>query len=378
MTRRLLFVVNEPGFFLSHRLPLALAARDNGYDVHIATRAGDDVARLRSLGFPHHALPLSRSGKNVATELRTFWTLLGLLRHLRPDLVHLVTIKPVLYGGIAARVAGIGAVVAAVSGLGFVFTSSRRAQLLRGIVLPLYRLALKQRRQRGILQNPTDRAVLVDRGIVPLEQTVLLDGSGVDLREYGYQPESAGVPVVVMASRLLKDKGVHEFVRAAAQLRARGVVARFVLAGERDPGNPQSISVDDIAAWRASGDVEVLGHCGDIAALFRSAHLVVLPSYYGEGLPKVLVEAAACGRAIVTTDSPGCRDAIDPGVTGVLVPKRDVGALSAAIHKLLDQPALRQDMGRAGRQLAERRFAIERIVAAHLEIYAAVLSEPTQ
>jgi glycosyltransferase involved in cell wall biosynthesis len=376
---KLLFVVNEPDFFLSHRLPLALAARDSGYEVHIATRAGAGVARLRSLGFPHHVVPLSRSGKNIVVELWSLWYLLRLMSRLRPDVVHLVTIKPVLYGGIAARLAGISAVVAAVSGLGFVFSSTgRRAQLLRKVVLPLYRLALKHPRLRVIFQNPADRAALVDRDIVPLEQTVLLAGSGVDLSEYGYEPEPAGAPVVVMASRLLKDKGVDEFVRAAARLRKPGVNTRFVLAGERDPGNPQSVSEDEVAGWRASGAVEVLGYCSDIASLFKASHVVVLPSYYGEGLPKVLVEAAACGRAVVTTDFPGCRDSIEPGVTGLLIPTRDVAALSIAINRLLVDPVLRQTMGRAGRRLAEARYGIDRIVAAHLEIYAAVLAEPSR
>lgn len=376
MTPRLLFVVNEPDFFLSHRLPLAIAARASGYDVHIASRAGKGVERLQSLGFPHHVVPLSRSGKNVAVELRTIWSLLRLMRRLRPHLVHLVTIKPILYGGIAARVAGISAVVAAVSGLGFVFTSrGRRAELLRSVVLSLYGLALNHRRQRVIFQNPTDRSALVDRGIVRAEQTVLLKGSGVDLRAYRYEPEPAGLPVVVMASRLLKDKGVQEFVNAAARLRKQGVVARFVLAGEQDSGNPQSVSDEDLAAWRASGVVEVLGYCQDVAALFKASHLVVLPSYR-EGLPKVLLEAAACGRAVVTTDAPGCRDSIEVGVTGLLIPTRDVEALAAAIGKLLEDPSLRRSMGAAGRRLAERQYAIEHIVEAHLEIYATLLTQP--
>ena len=178
------------------------------------------------------------------------------------------------------------------------------------------------------------------------------------------------MPVVVMASRLLKDKGVREFVYAATRLREQGVVCRFVLAGEPDSGNPHSISTEEVATWRSSGVVEVVGYCADIAALFRNSHVVVLPSYYGEGLPKVLVEAAACGRPIVTTQSPGCRDAITPGVSGFLVPPREIPSLAAAIRKLVDDPGLRERMGRAGRQLAEERYGIEKIVAAHLEIYA--------
>ena len=371
--RRLLFIVNEPDFFLSHRLPLAIAARDAGYEVHIATSPGQGATRILALGFPHHGVPLSRSGKNPFIELRSLWNLVGLMRRVRPEIVHLVTIKPVLYGGLAARFAGVPGVVAAVSGLGFVFTSQGYgARLLRGVVTALYRLALGHRHQRVIFQNPTDRSALVDSGIVPLERTVLLPGSGIDLEEYRATPETAGEPVVVMAARLLKDKGVSEFVEAAGRLRREGVRARFKLAGEPDPGNPQSVTEQEMAAWRAAGDVEVLGFQHGIAALFSASHIVVLPSYYGEGLPKVLVEAAACGRAVVTTDSPGCRDAIEPGVTGLLVPAKDVAALSQAIRKLIDDTELRQGMGRSGRQLAESRYAIEQIVAAHLAIYTAV------
>ena len=195
LTRKLLFVVNESDFFLSHRLPLAVAARERGYEVHIATRSGRGVATLQSLGFPHHVVPLSRSGKNLAIELWSVWKLLRLMVRLRPDVVHLVTIKPVLYGGIAARLCGVRAVVAAVSGLGFVFTSKGlRAELLRRIVLPLYRTALKHRHQCVIFQNPTDRAALVDKGVVPLEQTVLVSGSGVDLGQYRYAPSRLVCP----------------------------------------------------------------------------------------------------------------------------------------------------------------------------------------
>jgi glycosyltransferase involved in cell wall biosynthesis len=376
LTRRLLFVVNDADFFLSHRLPLATAAREAGYDVHIATGTGHGVGKIVAKGFPHHPLPLTRSGRNVLAELRLVWVLFRLMRRLQPDLVHLVTIKPVLYGGIVARMVGVNAVVAAVSGLGFVFTNKgRSARLMRGLVMSLYRLALQHRHQRVIFQNPTDRSVLVDRGIVPIDKTVMIAGSGVDLVRYIHRLEPPGVSIVVMASRLLKDKGVHEFVEAAGRLRREGLAARFLLAGEPDPANPQSVSDEEVAAWRSTGDVEVLGHCSDIATLFGRSHVVVLPSYYGEGLPKVLAEAAACGRAIVTTDSPGCRDSIEPGVSGLLVKPRDVDTLCKAIRDLLNDPPRRQSMGRAGREIAETRYAIERIVAMHLDVYASVLSE---
>lgn len=368
--RSLLFVVNEPHFFISHRLPLALGACAAGYEVHVATRAGDSVERLRELGLRHHALPLSRSGRNPLVELASLWALFSLMRRLRPDVVHLVTIKPVLYGGIAARLARVPGVVAAVSGLGFVFTNTgSRAALLRGIVARLYRVALGHPNLRVVFQNSMDRAVLVQLEAVTDTRAVIVPGSGVDLREYLAVAEPPGRPVVVMAVRLLREKGVAEFIEAARQLRSAGVTARFLLAGSPDSGNPSSVTAAELNAWRSEGSVELAGHCSDVAALFAGAHLVVLPSYYGEGLPKVLVEAAACGRAVVTTDSPGCRDAIEPGVTGLLVPPRDATSLAASIRRLLDDTELRRSMGRAGRALAERRYGIDQIVAVHLRLY---------
>lgn len=370
MSRRLLFVVNELDFFLSHRLPLALAARDAGYDVHVATRPGTSTARLLALGFPHHCVPLSRSGKNVLVELRSIWTIWRLMRELRPDIVHLVTIKPVLYGGIAARIAGVPCAVAAVSGLGFVFTGvGLQSRLLRGVVTALYRAALAHPNLCVIFQNPTDRQVLVGAGVVPAAATKMIPGSGVDLAEYAHVPEPAGPAIVVFAARLLKDKGVGEFVAAARRLRTAGSSARFLIAGTPDLGNPASVTQDDVDRWRADGDVELLGHRRDIAQLFAASHIVALPSYYGEGLPKVLVEAASCGRPVVTTDFPGCRDAIEPDVTGLLVPPRDVGALAEALRRLIEDPPLRQAMGAAARRLAQRRYAIQQIVALHLDVY---------
>ena len=233
----------------------------------------------------------------------------------------------------------------------------------------LYRAALAHPNLCVIFQNPTDRQVLVGAGVVSAAATRLIPGSGVDLAEYAHVPEPAGPAIVVFAARLLKDKGVGEFVAAAGQLRAAGSRARFLIAGTPDLGNPASVTQDDVERWRAKGDVELLGHRRDIAQLFAASHIVALPSYYGEGLPKVLVEAASCGRPVVTTDFPGCRDAIEPDVTGLLIPPRDVGALAEALRRLIEDPSLRQAMGAAARRLAQRRYAIQQIVALHLDVY---------
>lgn len=372
MKSSLLFVVNDAAFFISHRLSLALAARKAGYAVTVATMPGPAIQQIKELGFAHHAIPMSRSGSNPATEAVTFFAILKLLWKLRPDVLHLVTIKPVLYGGLAARLAPVKGVVCAVSGLGFVFiTSGVKARVLRSFVKALYKLALRRDNLKVIFQNPDDRDVLLGIKAVAPEQVEMIRGSGVDLSLYQVAPEPSDMPVVCFAARLLKDKGIHEFVHAVRLLRRKGLAARFVVAGDIDPGNPSSVSVSDLEQWQDEGVVEILGYQRDVAALFSTVNLVVLPSYR-EGLPKVLVEAAAAGRAVVTTDVPGCRDAIEPGVTGVLVPVKNVELLAEAIESLVLDAPRRLAMGRAGRKLAEQAFSIERIVQQHLDIYAKV------
>lgn len=365
----LLFVVNIPEFFLSHRLPLAIRARNAGFTVHIATGPGSACQEISELGFEHHLLPISRSGRNPLAELRTLWGLYRLMRTIRPDLVHLVTIKPVLYGGLTARLSGVPVMVAAISGLGTVFVDrdKKRSWMRRGIEW-LYRLALGHPNAKVILQNPDDRAALIGMGAVHKDKTVLIRGSGVSLATYPMRPEPEGVPIVTFAARLLEDKGVREFVEAARVLKERGVVARFWLAGSPDPGNITSITEMELSDWSKDGFVEILGYRTDIPDIFANSNIVVLPSYR-EGLPKALIEAAACGRAVVTTDVPGCRDAIEPGATGLLVPVRDASGLADAIQFLIENPDQRKQMGTSGRALAEHEFAIEKVVDAHLAIY---------
>lgn len=370
--RRLMYVVNNPAFFLSHRLPLAQAALARGDEVHLVTMPGPSVINALNFGMVHHSLPMTRSGGNPLQELRTLCTLWRLFHRVRPDVVHLVTIKPVLYGGIAARLAGVPGMVAAISGLGFLFTGDASQHgWTRRVALMLYRWALGHRNSRVIFQNAEDRDALLAVGAVREGQIVMIRGSGVDLEKYPALPEPP-VPVkVVMAARLLRDKGVGEYVEAARLSRAQGASVQWLLAGQPDLGNPASVSEADVAAWRAEGAVEVLGERHDVAALYGAAHIVALPSYR-EGLPKSLVEAAACGRAVVTTDVAGCRDAITPNVTGILVPVRDAKALFEAVLALANDEAGRQEMGRQGRLLAEAEFDIRKVVQMHLALYDAV------
>lgn len=370
---RLLFVVNDAAFFLSHRLPIAIAAQRAGYRVSVATANGPAVTRIEAAGIEHHILPLSRSSRNPFKDLVLFAALLHLFRRARPDIVHLVTIKPVLYGSLVARIARVPSVVAAVPGLGFVFIGRGwRSQLLRTIVGTMYAAAFRHPRLHVVFQNQEDLEMMTKLARLGPGKTTLVPGSGVDLDAYDARPRGEQhIPIVLMAARLLRDKGVNEFVAAARLLRTRGVVARFQLAGDPDPGNPSSIDAGQLAEWRAEGTVELLGFRADMSQLMAESDIVVLPSYR-EGMPKVLLEAAAGGRPVVTTDVPGCRDAIESGISGLLVPARDTEALAGAIARLIADTALRARMGRAGRELAERRFSIESVVKTHLSIYRLV------
>ena len=369
MIRKLMFVVNVDWFFLSHRLPVALAAQREGYQVHIATGITDRLAELQSHGLLVHPLALDRSSTGLGNAWRTMVELWKVFRAVGPDVVHLVTIKPVLLGGLVARMAGVPAVVAAVSGLGFVFMAQGAAAVVRrSLVGALYRVALGHSNLKVIFQNADDLRSLAKVAHLPASKVSMIRGSGVDLVRFAHLPLPGGVPVVLLVARLLADKGVLEFVHAARLLKQRGCKARFALVGTVDTANPSSFTEAEVARWVEDGGVEWWGHRRDMSHVLAAARLVVLPSYR-EGLSKVLIEAAACGRAVITTDVPGCRDAIDPGVTGVLVPVRNASLLADAMEVLIDNPARCKTMGDAGRMLAERAFDVRQVVAAHLQIY---------
>lgn len=363
-------ITNNPDTLVSHRLSVALAARDQGYDVHIATPGGDSVCEIRDHDLTHHRLPLSRGGTNPLAELGSVLAFVRLFVRLKPDIAHLITIKPLLYGGIAARLARVPGLVSAVAGLGYVFTAdSVRARWLRRLITPFYRFALGHPSQYVIFQNQADRDLLARLRVLRRASPTLIHGSGVNLDDYPLRDEPDGLPVVTFASRLLREKGVEDFRRAALVLRERGIEARFWLIGSPDDGNPGRISEAELDTWRREGIVNILGFRRDIADLFAQSHIITLPSFYGEGLPKVLIEAAASGRAVVTTDIPGCRDAVLAGQSGLLVPPRDSHALADAIERLLTNHQLRRAMGRNGRALAEKNFNIETVIAQHLSLY---------
>ena len=371
---RLLFVVNVDWFFLSHRLPLALGARAAGLHVTVAAADTGQADRIRRAGLEFVPLPITRGGTGVGAELGTVAALARLYRRLSPDLLHHVTIKPVLYGSLAARLLPHTMVVNAIPGLGYAF-SRESGRMLRVAAQAAYRMALAGGRTRTIFQNPEDQHDFVRKSIVRPERTVLIRGSGVDPARFVPAPEPDGPPVVVLASRMLWDKGVGQFVEAARLLRARGVPARFVLVGGADDENPGGIAAEQLRAWAAEGVVEWWGHRDDMPAVLAQSSVVVLPSFYKEGLPKVLLEGAASARPLVATDIRGCREIVRPEHNGLLVPPRDAAALAGAVGRLLDSPALRRRFGEAGRALVEQEFTEARVVEQTLALYRELLGD---
>lgn len=369
MTDKLLFIVNDPAFFISHRLPIAVEAIKQGYEVHLASFINSKEQIFAAYGIKTHNIAINRGSTNPLTEIKTLFSIWNLFNHIRPDIAHLVTMKPVLYGGIAARFAPVKSVVSAVPGLGSVFlTGGIRGKFLRFVVSILYKIALKQNKMTVIFQNPDDKKNIRAITRISEKKTIIIRGSGVDLSQYSFTPLPDGTKIVVMAARLLRDKGVFEFAEAAKILKERGSDARFCLIGNPDPQNPSSINEEDLSKWKKDGHLEIWGYRDNIAKIFAEAYMVVLPSY-SEGLPKVLIEAAACGRAVVTTDVSGCRDAIEKDITGTLVPVRNSQALADAMGRLIQDRSLCEKMGKAGRKLAEKEFDINKVVEKHLDIY---------
>jgi glycosyltransferase involved in cell wall biosynthesis len=370
---RLLFLMNEALFFTTHRLPVALAAQKAGYEVHVAAPHEDGpVAVIEGAGFQYHDLPLKRGGRGLAGELRLLARCFQLIRRIKPDLVHHVAMKPVIFGGLASRLLGVRAVVHAITGMGFLFIRDDvPARVIRTLIMPLYRYALGHPNARVIFQNPDDLGMFLDRRLVRPDITVMIKGCGVDMTTFAPAPAPDGPITVMFPARILGDKGVHEFIHAARALKADGAQARFILVGRRDPANPTDVAEAAIRGWEAEGVVEWWGFRTDMPQVLPQAHIVCMPSYR-EGLPRGLIEAAACGLPIVTADVPGCREVVRHGESGFLVPARDGPATAAAIGKLLNDAGLRRSMGRAARQLALDEFTVEAFVADTLATYDAV------
>ena len=363
---KLLFVVTEDWYFVSHRLPLAMAAQKAGFDVAVATRVGTHGETIQAAGVRLIPFGLSRRRGNPIREMAA---LSRLYRRERPDIVHHVALKPIAYGALAAWLSRVPVQVNAVAGLGWLFTSTNAmVRLTRPVVRWVLAWLLNARGSLTIVQNQDDRALLI-RTHLPETRLRLIRGAGVDTSLFYSVPEPSGSVCIVLAARMLWAKGVGEFIDAARLLSQTGVNARFVLVGVPDPGNPASVPVATLHAWHGQNGVEWWGQCDNMPAVFHAAHIACLPSSCREGLPKVLLEAAACGLPIITTDVPGCREIVRDGDNGFLVPVRDAQALALALRGLIQNPDLRAKMGRRGREIVLAEFSQERVIAETLAVY---------
>jgi len=375
---KLVIVVNELWFFLSHRLPIAQAARDAGYEVHIASKLGTniEIELLSQEQLQFHVIDFHRSSTKISQEVRTLKELNKLYREIQPDIVHHVTIKPVLYGTLMARWIGGIQILNAISGLGYLFIAQGwKASIRKKFLLWGYRALLNHKKVWILFQNPDDKDLFAQHRIIHPKHEFIIKGSGVDLQKFNFTPIPKGEIKVILVARMLWDKGIGEFVNAAGILQKQGVVAEFILVGSVDPGNPKSIPDKQIEQWHSDGIVNWLGEQSNIAQLLIESHIAVLPSYR-EGLPKSLIEAAAAGRAIVTTDVPGCREVVQEGENGFLVPVRDEKELATAIKKLIDNPDLLIAMGKKSRLIAEQEFSIDQVVNKTLSVYSKIGSDP--
>lgn len=370
MKDRLLFIVNVDWFFISHRLPIAIEALKKGYEVHIATTISNDAHKLEDYGFVVHPIKLERGKSNIFLSIISIFQIFNIIKKIRPSILHLITIKPILYGGIVARFLKVPFVVVSISGLGFIFLEkSFFGKIRKFFVKILYKIALKNKNIFGIFQNKDDRNDICNISGLSLNNTFLITGSGVSLSDFSFKKyQDKNIPSVLMAARLLVDKGVHEYVEAAKILKKNFFNIRFVLAGAVDFDNPSSISTSLLNQWIYNGYIEHVGFQNDMQNLLESSSIAILPSYR-EGLPKFLIEASAVGRAIITTDVPGCRDAIIEGKTGLLVPVKDPVSLANAIKFLISDKHLMINMGIEGRKYAEKNFDIRDVINKHMDIY---------
>ncbi len=378
---KLLFLVTEDWYFCSHRLPVARAARDAGFDIVVAARVRAHGERIGDEGFILRPLSWRRRGDGLLGAGRAVAEIARLYRAERPDIVHHIALKPVLFGGLARRLAfrrgpGMPAQVNSVMGLGSGFSSAGpRASLRRPILAAALGLAARGRSGWLVAQNPEDAAALAALGAAP-QRIALIRGSGVDIGHFAAMPDPAGGAVTIaLVSRMLRGKGVLDAAAAIHRLRARGLPVELVLAGPIDPDNPDSLTAAELTALAAETGIAWLGPVADVREVWRRAAIAVLPSTYGEGVPKALIEAASCGRPIVAADVPGCREIVRPGETGLLAPPRDVEALAEAIAALAGDPERRRAMGQAGRALVERDFAEAIVARQTLALYRAALEE---
>lgn len=370
MLRKLYIVVNQDWFFLSHRLPIGIAAKEAGFDVTVVSEDTGVSHKIREAGLKTINLPINKTGTNLKEEFKTFLFLLRLFKKVKPDIVHLVGLKTILWGGLACKIAGIKSIVSAVCGLGVLFNEKNSQSLMSKSILKVFRFIHRDKDVHVIFQNNDDKALFINNKIIKEEQCAFTNGSGIDLSKYSYTQEPAEGPIkIIFTARMVEDKGTLVLIEAAKLLEKEFKnEVQFWLCGGLDT-NPNGITKEMLEELCDGEYIQWLGHRSDILELLKKSHIMAFPSWYREGLPKSVIEAEAIGRPIVTTDSVGCRDTVIDGVNGFIVPIKDANALATALKKLILNKDIRQEMGKAARIFAENKFSINDVIKVHLDIY---------
>jgi len=363
VNRKIIFFVTEDWYFFSHRLPVAMALKQAGLDVILVTRIHQHQERIEQLGIQVIPIDLKREGRNLFQEIKIIFKVAKIYHREKPDCVHHVAAKPVLYGSIAAMITRTPVYVNAFAGLGFVFLQKRQVKsiLIQWGFLLAYWLIFHSKAAYAIFQNPEDKHLFESLGVVKKNRSTLIRGAGVNMSHYRFVKAPKGPITILLGARMLWDKGIGELVTAAKFLQGEKVAFRLLLAGIPDPANPNSIHTHILEKWHNQGIIEWIGYQADMAQVLSRSHIATLPSY-GEGVPKFLIEAAACGRPIVATDVPGCREIVQHNQNGILVPVKNTYALANALLKLIKDPELRKRMGACGREIVANSFS-DKIVA---------------
>ena len=365
---KIILLANTDWYLYNYRLTLARELQSQGHDIILISPNGSYVSKLEKAGFCWKEFSLSRHGMNPFTELITICRLKKLFFQEKPSLIHNFTIKCVLYGSLAAHIAGIKIIINSITGRGILFSSRKiHAILIRPLIKLIYRISL--RHSKVIFQNQTDLNYFVKEHLASLPQCYLIPGSGVDIDIFKPAPVPEGEPLIILPARMLWEKGILEFIEASKIVKEAGFKARFALIGEPDPGNPNSIPLQKLKEWKKNGAIEWWGWQDNMVQVYQSASIVCLPSSYGEGLAKSLIEGAACGRPLIASDIPGCREVVLHGKNGYLVPVCDPTALALGIEKLLNDRSLTLRMGKYSRIIAVKQFSAKKIVKDTINVY---------
>ena len=363
VNRKIIFFVTEDWYFFSHRLHIARALKEDGFEVILLARVHQHKGIIENQGIRVISIDIKRESRNLFQEIKTIIKVAGVYKKEKPHLAHHVAAKPILYGSIAARVANVPLYVNAFAGLGFVFLQKSKiiSILVQSVFILAYRFIFHSKAAYAIFQNPEDKSLFESLRIVKKNKTILIRGAGVNISNYRFFKEPEGRVTILLGARMLWDKGIGELIQAVKILKKKKVSFRVLLAGIPDPANPNSVHEQTLQKWHNQGIVEWIGFQKDMAHVLSRVHIATLPSY-GEGVPKFLIEAAACGRPIVTTDVPGCREIVHHNKNGILVPVRNYYALANSLLKLIKDSELREKMGACGRAMVIKSFS-EKIVA---------------